>query len=68
MAKFTELPIGKVALIMQVGGRIVQIGTTQEQNDILQVMCASLSREQKFVQLPEEYDLVLKSTVNKQKL
>lgn len=65
MAKFTELPIGKVALIMQVGDRIVQIGTTQEQNDILQVMCASLSREQKFVQLPEEYDLVLKSTVNK---
>lgn len=66
MNKFTELEVGAIALIkQQENGRILQIGLTVEQSKMLQMFLASLSQESKLIQMPEEYDLVLKSSLCK---
>ena len=63
--KFTELEVGAIALIQRKGGRILQIGLTVEQSKLLQIFLATLSQESKLIQMPEDYDLVLKSLVCK---
>jgi len=64
MSKFTELEVGAIALIQQQeNGRILQIGLTIEQSKMLQMFLATLSQESKLIQMPDDYDLVLKSTV-----
>lgn len=64
MAKIDTVEVGAIALIQQTeDGRIRQIATTKEQSRMLQLFLATLSQESKLVQMPEEYDLVLKSSV-----
>ena len=66
MAKFENVEAGTIALIQQQeNGRIVQIGITQAQSNMLQFFLAKLSEESKLIQMPEEYDLILKSQVCK---
>ena len=66
MSKFTELEVGEIALIQQQeNGRILQIGLTVEQSKLLQKFLATLSQENKLIQMPEDYDLVLKSSLCK---
>lgn len=65
MAKFKQLETGAIALIQQLeDGRIVQIGLTEQQSTMLQLFLSGISKESKLIRMPEEYDLVLKSTVN----
>jgi len=62
MATFSELEKGRIALIRQLdNGDIQQIGLTKEHSDMLQLFLASMSKEYKFIAMPEEYNLVLKS-------
>jgi hypothetical protein len=66
MNSFENVEIGTIALIQQTeDGRIRQIGTTKQQSKILQMFLAQLSLESKLVQMPEEYDLILKSSTCK---
>ena len=66
MAKFENVAIGTIALIQQQeNGRIVQIGITQAQINMLQLFLAKLSEERKLIQMPEDYDLILKSQICK---
>lgn len=66
MGKFETVEPGTIALIQQTeDGRILQIGITQAQSNMLQFFLAKLSEESKLIQMPEEYDLVLKSSVCK---
>ena len=44
-------------------GRIVQIGMTQEQQMMLRLSLGAISQDKPMVQMPEIYDLVLKSEV-----
>ena len=44
-------------------GRIVQIGTTAQQQMMLQMVLASFSQDKPMAILPERYNLVLKSEV-----
>ena len=54
-----------IGLIQQLPcGRIRQIGTTQEQQMMLQLLLGSFSKDKPMYVLPESYDLVLKSEVN----
>jgi len=60
--KFTELEQGKVALIMQTdNGDIVQLGLTPNQSDMLNAFVAAMSKEEKLVQLPKDFNLTLKN-------
>ena len=63
MPNFKEIEHGEVGLIQQQNGRIIQIALTREQSKTLQMFLAVLSQEEKLIQMPEDYDLVLKSTV-----
>ena len=66
MSKFENAKAGTIALIQQQeNGRILQIALTEQQSNMLQFFLAKLSQEQKLVQMPEEYDLILKSQVCK---
>lgn len=61
MPQFETIEPGTMAIITQTAeGRIVQIALTAEQSSVVQIFLASLSREKAFIQMPEEYDLVLK--------
>ena len=63
---FTELEVGTIGLIQQQeNGRILQIGLTVEQSKMLQMFLSWLSQEIKLIQMTEEYDLVLKSSLCK---
>jgi len=65
MTTFKTADVGTIALIQQTEeGRILQIGLTLEQSKLLQIFLASLSQESKLIQMPEEYDLVLKTSLN----
>lgn len=44
-------------------GRIVQIGMTQEQQTMLKISLAAISKDKPMVRMPEQYDLVLVSEV-----
>lgn len=66
MSKFENAKAGTIALIQQQeNGRILQIALTEEQSKMLQIFLAALSKESKLVQMPEDYDLILKSQVCK---
>jgi hypothetical protein len=66
MAEFQTVAFGTVALIQQTEeGRILQIGLSVDQSRLLQLFLATLSQESKLVQMPEKYDLVLKSSLKK---
>ena len=61
---FETVEVGTVALIQQTeDGRILQIGLTTNQSEMLQSFLAVISKESKLIQMPEEYDLVLKSSL-----
>ena len=64
MATFETVEDGTIALIQQTEeGRILQIGLTPNQSEMLQSFLAVISKESKLIQMPEEYDLVLKSSL-----
>jgi hypothetical protein len=64
MAKFEFLEPNTIALIKQTEtGRIVQIAMTEEQSNMLQILLASISKQSPLVQMGEEHDLVLKSSL-----
>lgn len=66
MANFQNVEAETIALIkQQKDGRIVQIGITQAQSNMLQFFLAKLSEETQLALMPEEYDLILKSQVCK---
>jgi hypothetical protein len=66
MVKFERAEIGNIYLVQETeDGRIRQIGLTTEQNRVLQILLASLSKEQPLVQMSEDFDLVLKSSLCK---
>lgn len=65
MAKIERLDIGNLGLVQETdGGRIRQIGLTEEQSKTLQILVASLSEGNPLVQMGEEYDLILKKDSN----
>ena len=62
MAQFERLEIGQVSLVQETeDGRIRQIGLSEEQSKMLQILVASISQGSPLVQMGEEYDLILKS-------
>ena len=64
MADFKIAEPGELCLIqVQENGRIAQIAMTLEQSKVLQVILAAMSKEQSFILMPEEHDLVLKRTI-----
>ena len=64
MTKLERLKIGNVGLIQETkDGRIIQIGLTEKQSNMLQVFLAALSKDQPLVQMTEEFDLILKRDV-----
>ena len=64
MATFETVEPGTIALIQQTPeGRILQIGLTPTQSNMLQFFLAKLSEESKLIQMPEDYDLILKSSL-----
>lgn len=66
MIKFQHLKPGDVGLVsLMEDGRIVQIGLTVSQFEMLQVFLGILSKESPLVQMGEDHDLVLKSTIKK---
>ncbi len=65
MANFERLELGKIGLIKETeDGRIIQIGLTPEQSEMLQIFLATVSQGKPLVQMGEDYELVLKSSVN----
>ncbi len=42
-------------------GKIIQVGLTEEQSDILQVFLATMSKDSPLVQMGEKYELILKT-------
>lgn len=68
MPVFQQLKPGDVGLVRQLeDGRIVQIGLTVSQFDILQAFLCVLSKESPLIQMGEDHDFVLKSTIKKKK-
>ena len=66
MSNFEMLEAGKIALIQQTKeGRILQVALTSNQSELLQNFLAILSKESPLVQMGEDWDLVLKSSVCK---
>jgi hypothetical protein len=62
--KVETVSVGTIALIQQTEtGRILQVAMTEEQSKMLQILLASISQSSPLVQMGEEYDLVLKSTL-----
>ncbi len=66
MAQFERAEIGSICLVQETeDGRIRQIGLTQEQNKQLQFYVALISKSSPIVQMGEDFDLVLKSSICK---
>lgn len=62
MPQFERLEIGKLSLVQETeDGRIIQIGLTEGQSEMLQTMVAVISQGSPLVQMSEDYDLILKS-------
>lgn len=67
MPNLELLDPGAIALIQQLpNGRIRQIGLTAAHSQMLQALIGSMSQVYPLPALAEEYDLVLKSEVDKQ--
>ncbi len=57
-----NLKRGNIGLIQQTeDGRIIQIGLTPEQSNLLQIFLGTLSKESPLIQLGEEYELEFKN-------
>ena len=57
-----ELELNKVGLVQrQSGDRIVQIGLTTQQSELLQEFLIKLSQYSPLIQMSEAYDLELKN-------
>lgn len=66
--KVETVDVGTIALIQQTEtGRILQVAMTAEQSKMLQIFLATISQGQPLVQMGEEHDLVLKSTIMKKR-
>ena len=66
MAKFELVEPGTIALIQQSEtGRIMQVGLTPEQSEMLQKFLAIISANSPLIRMGEDYDLILKSNVCK---
>lgn len=64
--KTKAVEAGTVALIQQTeSGRILQIGMTAAQSEMLQIFLATISQGEPLIQMGEDYDLILKSRVCK---
>lgn len=64
--KVELVEVGTIALIQQTEtGRIMQVAMTSEQSKMLQIFLATISQGNPLVRMGEEYDLVLKSSINK---
>jgi len=62
MAEFKNLETGSVGLVRGTeDGRITQIGLSPEQSKLLQMFLVSIAGGKPLIQMPEEYDLVLKN-------
>lgn len=59
--KIKEQEIGKFGLIQLTEKGIKQIGLTQSNYNVLEMMLAEFSKEKPLPMLPEEYDLILKN-------
>lgn len=65
-SKFETLEPGKIALIQQTNeGRILQVGITKMQSELLQNFLVILSKDSPLVQMGEDWDLILKRTACK---
>ena len=57
---------GEIGLItIDETGRIMQIGVTEEQHDAIQHFLSIISENSPLVQMGEDHDLVLKSSLKK---
>lgn len=66
MPQFETTTPGTIALIQQTkDGRIVQIALSAEHSEMLQIFLGKLSEVTPLIQMPEEYDLILKSFLAK---
>lgn len=64
MLKFERAEIGNICLVQETeDGRIRQIGLTADQSRVLQILLASISKEEPLTQMGCEFDLVLKSSL-----
>lgn len=64
MAKKTAKPVGDIGLIQELeDGRVVQIGLKHNQNKMLQMFLANLSKQSPLMKMPEAFDVVLRSDV-----
>lgn len=64
MAVIKQAEIGTVGLIQELpDGRIIQLGMNQEQFDTLQLFVAALSRDNPFVKIAGDNELIPKHTV-----
>ena len=62
MENFKRLELGKFGLVQETeDGRIVQIGLSVEQSEILQLFLATISKDNPLVVMGEDYELVLKN-------
>jgi hypothetical protein len=59
--EFKKTELGQVGLITETeDGRIIQLGMTEEQSSVLQVLVASMSREKPFIKIEGENELIPK--------
>jgi len=66
MAEFEIAAPGTICLIQQTeDGRIMQLAMTKEQNNLLQLLIASMSTASPLIKMDPEYDLVLKNSLCK---
>jgi hypothetical protein len=66
MAKFERSEIGTICLVQETeDGRIIQIGLTPNQNKMLQMFLASISKDSPLVKMSEDFDVVLKRSLCK---
>ena len=63
--EFVQLEEKKVGLVIQKGGRIIQIGLTPSQSNLLQSFLSEISKEIPLMEMGEEYDFLLKQDVER---
>lgn len=56
-----DIKDGEIGLVMIQGDRICQLAMSVDQHKILSTFVASMSNQENFVLMGEEYDLVLKT-------
>lgn len=57
-----EIPVGGFGIIMKTSdGTLKQIGLTESQHYMFEMLLTTMSHDKKLIQLPEQYDLILKN-------